>query len=274
MACGRPSFTNRFLRFLGSQSAKEAKKKPSTTKETSAYGSSPLTKVYSKWFAHNEYLKHMQTQWARNDNTFFTTEMLEKAQTIPDNSMEVFLDDNGNIIEPLKRGISFDFCSIDRWYMPDCVPGIRSLVDITYVGRPASRVWVTKTPKIITVLFANNRYIHLAPREIFYIESKDEYFGVVEAHFVRRGIDHITDVLPNSEASNFPKNAVQGQIYNQQAWMSNGQPNKAVGSTNNRTFGGRTPNVKITNIWDLSLNNFYIANTPVRHSSEGWTWIC
>jgi hypothetical protein len=192
-----PRIVNRIKRLFGIGNSKKGQGEPFPAKGGPQYGKSPLSNAYVNYHKYREIQKFHEKQMG---NWTFTSTFVPNDC---DEVAEVFLDDEGNIKEPLVRGTAFDFCKLDRWYMPDCVPGIISKVDITYAGRPNEHPGDMRNQgrpsKIITVLHANDKYIHLAPRSIFYIEPDDEYYAAVEAHFIRRGIDFVREQDVNSK---------------------------------------------------------------------------
>jgi hypothetical protein len=137
-----------------------------------------------------------------------------------------------------------------------------------------------KTLHIITVLFAD-KYIHLAPRRVFFIEPDDDYYQAVEAHFISRGIDHVRDEKPvEFREPQFPKNAITGQqlvavnkdiwTFNQDAWILTekaksqpyGSTNKTTSQSNVRAFGRKLANSPLSVRWDPSITDFSVSPTP------------
>ncbi|MGI9571285.1 MAG: hypothetical protein ACR2PH_16460 [Desulfobulbia bacterium] len=257
MASPGPSLFKRFLSLFRPPNArkvqgkaKEGHSQPNANGRI--YGESVLSNVYETWIKHTRLRKtffehQMNATWTSTKSTFVPEDCDEPA--------EVFLDENGQIQEPLERKIAFDFCNLDRWCMPDCVPGIVSRVDITrHDGFPSKPV------KIITVLYANDKYIHLAPQQIFYIEPEDDYYKTVEAHFFNRGIDYIRETKVNSaDWDNWAK----------QFGNKNGFRNQKTSTTNNRTARGRAKNPQVVSGRGIDPDFFYITTTiTTRTESE------
>lgn len=206
MASSDPQITNRIkhlsaLRNQGEGKGEATEGKGTPNKNGDVFGESVLWAAYRGFKKlqtmqqfHQEYQLQRHQSWTWN-STFVDSH---------DEVAEIFLDADGNIEEPLVRGVAFDLCRIDRWYMPDCIPAIISRVDISHCKKPVG----LDKKKIITVLYADGKYIHLDPewlravkRRTFYIEPEDSYYEAVEVHFIRRGIDHIREqnVIPGSQ---------------------------------------------------------------------------
>jgi hypothetical protein len=163
-----------------------------------------------------------------------------------DEACEVFLDSDGNIRQPFEKHISYDFCKIDRWYMPDCVPGIISRINVTHVDRhPGDLESQGKLKKVITVLHAEGKYIHLSPGHVkFLIEPGDQHYHIVEDHFARRGVAYIRD----------------GQDMNLATGTTYGQRNKTIGITGTQT-GRRQPSNPPVVAWGPDFSEYKVSYT-------------
>ena len=255
MASPGHSFLNRLKRFLTPKNAKEAKEKAPKGQGRPQYGKSFIENALPHFHALRELQKtQFHQSWSMSSTTTVTGDCDEPA--------EVFLDENGQIREPLERGIAYDFCKLDRWYMPDCVPGIVSRVDITHAGRYCDLARENKT-RIITVLHANDRYIHLAPQHVFYLEPNDHYYADVVAHFARRGIEHIREGSVSSK---------DWDKWAKTFGTTNGQRNQKTGTTSTGSSGGRNQNPpRVAWGFDPAEGESYSAFTFVTRE-ETWVW--
>lgn len=122
---------------------------------------------------------------------------------IPDYPVEVYLDNNGEFLEPLEVGIAFDYCCLARWYMPDCVPGVLSHIlledkmgDRGYVFNSAEDGWCTE---LVRVICAEGKYILVNANKV--LGEHDNNYAAIENHFNARGIDFVVDEIPETTES-------------------------------------------------------------------------
>lgn len=254
-SCGS-RLINRIKRFFTLQSPKKGKGEPTKGKGKPIYGESLLRNAYVDFHKYRQIQKfHQQSMetWT-STSTYVANDCDEPA--------EVFLDENGDIREPLVRGTAYDFCKLDRWYMPDCVPGIISKVDITNM-HPGDLEIQGRARRVITVLHANDKYIHLAPRKVFYIEPDDDYYAMVESHFIRRGIDFIREQNVNSKDwDNWAKTF--GTPY--------GQRSNKTGVTVIGSGGKRHSNTPIVTCWGPDVSSFSCSISEAKNApGPSWT---
>lgn len=254
MASYGPRLINRIKRLLSPSNSTKGKGEAPNSQEKAKYGESLIKNSFIN--IHKlQLLKNFQHQQFQQNTWKYSSTFVQGDR---DEAMEVFLDHNGQIKRPYERAIAFEFCKIDRWYMPDCVPGILSRVDITHAGRPDERP--DKPQRVITVLHAEGQYIHLAPGKPFLIEPDDEYYQAVEAHFVRRGIEFIRDGIDISG-------------WAQTFGTYNGQRNKKTGITSTGTGRGQHSNTPVIAQWGPDFADFSISYTiaEVKANRGSWT---
>lgn len=216
MTFGRPAFIKKLLIFFFSRKPRKGKPsgRPGNSQSKSFSSQSPKYETYS---------------------------FVQESADDSDYPLEVFLDEDGNIKQPLKQGVAFNYCSFDRWSMPDCVPGIQSKVSVQNF---AHSPWMSAL-YTITVIFANDKYILLVLNKASYIEPDHKHFDIIEAHFVKRGIEHLVDRVPD------PNSLTWNKKY--------GRTNQATRTSNVGPRRRKHSNVKITSHWDPALSGFSIT---------------
>lgn len=217
MACGRPSRFRRVLGFFESQKAKETQGEASVN-----IGKSWWLEAQSH-LNQQQFMQEYQSQWEYASSQW--------VQPNPeDYPMEVFLNSDGKIIEPLRYGISFRSCRVDQWYDPKCVPGIASQVD---TFRWSGRVTSVNTLHFSTFLFANDQYICLNPKGCYVLETGEKLYETVRIHFESRGLKHIVDKI-NPEI---------------EALFKDGQARKRTRTSNPGAIRRRVENAPISHHW-------------------------